>query len=241
MSYSIEHLFDAPGGGCGLLEDDWTDDLVYRLTLEAMAAEPDDDGRLPDLDALRPGPGLALILAGVDRTRLNGYDLVAVLKARERMVSHFQAEVMADMVEVAYAAPGDADAPPARLEEAFSFAADEIRAALSLTRRAAESRMSLAFDLIERLPHLEEMLTTGVIDLARVRIIIDGTAHLDQETARHVVDRLADAAPHSTTGQLRARIRKLCVTADAEDAKKRYETAIEQRRLWIEQTIDGTT
>jgi hypothetical protein len=239
-------MFDAPGGGCGLLEDNQVDEnfdeLVYQLTVEAAAEKADTTGRmvLADLDALPPGPGLALILTGVDRTRLNGYDLVTVLKARERMVSHFQAEVMADMVEIAYAAPGDADTPPARCYEAFSFASDEVRAALTLTRRTAEGRMSLAFDLVERLPRVWRMLTTGAIDLGRARVFVDETSHLEQEAARRVVDRLADVATHLTTGQLRARIRKLCITADTDNAAKRYETAVEQRRLWIEQTLDGT-
>ncbi|MFQ5522762.1 MAG: DUF222 domain-containing protein [Acidimicrobiia bacterium] len=244
-------MYETSGGGSGLsedrrLDDPWVgdgdfDDLCWRLTCEALdgnSGEP--PSGLEWLDAVSPGPVLGLILSAVARTKLNGYDLVWLLKARERMVSHYQAETAADMVEIAYAAPGDADTPPARCEEAFEFASDEVRAALTLTRRSAENRMVLAFDLVERLPRVWKMLNTGAIDLPRARVLIDGTSHLDEQAARRVVDALSDVAPFLTTGELRSRIRKLCVTADPEDAEDQYRTALEQRLLWVEPTIYGT-
>ena len=243
-------MYDASGGGSGHsqdkgADDPWADegfdDLCWRLTLEALKEDAEEPASgLAWLDGVAPGPVLGLVLARLDRSELNGYDLVWLLRARERMVSHYQAQVAADMVEVAYAAPGDADAHPARCEEAFSFASDEIRAALTLTRRSAESRMLLAFHLVERLPHLWEMLNSGLVDLARARVLIDGTSHLEEAAARRAVDLIADQAPSLTTGQLRARLRKLCITADPEDAKKLYQTALEQRLLCIEPTVEGT-
>ena len=41
-----------------------------------------------------------------------------------------------------------------------------------------------------------------------------------------MIDRIADAAPRLTTGQLRARLRKLCLEADPEDAVRRYDEAV---------------
>jgi len=83
----------------------------------------------------------------VDRSRLNGFDLVRLLRARERQLSHLQAGSVGDVFEVAHAVPGSADSAPDRLSEPFEFAADELRPALNITRGAAESRLSLAFDL----------------------------------------------------------------------------------------------
>ncbi|MGH8870428.1 MAG: hypothetical protein ACRDWS_00405, partial [Acidimicrobiia bacterium] len=48
-----------------------------------------------------PGAELARVLAGVDRDRLSGLDRVELLKARSRLRSHVDAELLADMVSVA--------------------------------------------------------------------------------------------------------------------------------------------
>lgn len=224
------------------LFDDGFDDVIYLLTVDEWNSGESDDERelVPDFASIPVGTYLEALLAHVDRSRLNGYDLVSVLQARERMVAHLQAGSVADIHEIAYAAPGDAGSPPLRCAEPSEFAADELRPALHLTRRAAESRMALAYDLDERLPRVWEMLHEGQIDLARARVFADCTCHVSDDLARRVVDLLADEAPRLTTGQLRARIRKLCVDADPDDARKRYDSALEERRLVIEPTDAGT-
>jgi hypothetical protein len=246
-------MFDLQDSGIGLspgesdrydslFDDEWNE-LVYQLT-EAVEVEGQNASRgqiLPDdLDQIPPGPHLAAIVANVERSNLNGYDLVVAMKARERLVSHFQAGSMADAVEIAYSAPGNAESPSERIEEAAEFASDEIRAALTLTRRAAESRLSEASDLVERLPRVWEMLDQGLIDWPRARVIINGTEHLPQSEALAIINQIASRAPQLTTGQLRAWIRKLCIETDPEESEKRCEHAVEERRLWIEPTVDGT-
>ncbi|HUG07312.1 MAG TPA: hypothetical protein VMP13_00210 [Acidimicrobiia bacterium] len=54
----------------------------------------------------------------------------------------------------------------------------------------------------------------GVIDLARARVICNGTAHLDVAEARSIVDLIAERASRLTSGQLGAWIRRLCVDSD---------------------------
>jgi hypothetical protein len=248
-------MFDVQDAGVGLLAgetdgngplfDDGFDDLVYRLTEEALAEDTKDQDTssrqiLPGLDRIPPGPYLAAIVSWVERSDLNGYHLVEVMKTRERLVAHYQAGAIADTVEISYSAPGDSDSPAERIEEAFEFASDEIRAALTLTRNAADRRMSLSSDLYERFPQVYGLLDKGLIDLSRARVIVDGTGHLTETAAREVAETVAPKAPLLTTGQLSALIRKLCVTVDPDDAKKRYETAVGQRRINIEATVDGT-
>jgi hypothetical protein len=58
------------------------------------------------------------------------------------------------------------------------------------------------------------MLASGVIDVRRAKTMDRGTCHLSIGAARNVVDRIAAVAPELTTGQLAARIRKLCIEAD---------------------------
>lgn len=146
---------------------------------------------------------------------------------------------MADMVDVSYAAPGDAGSHPDRLGEAFEYASDEIRAALRMTRRSARFRLSVASDLIERVPEVWEMLWLGRIDMSRARAFADGTAHVSEEMARWVVSQLADVAPQITSGQLRRRIAKLCIEVDPDDAAKREQTAHGERKAVIDPQPDG--
>jgi hypothetical protein len=229
------------------LGDDWwndhrLDDFCFEAAQRGQEDDWVDEDRhvLPDLDSIPPGPYLAAILGSVDRSKLNGFDLVRLLQARERLTANTQAASQQDMVEIAHAAPGDASSAPLRVDEAFEYAADEIRAALCLTRRSAESRLDYATDLVTRLPQVLELLDAGVIDWAKARVFVDGTAHLTVDEARAMVDALAERAPRLTTGQLRARIRRLAVEAEPEQAVKRYRQALEERRFWVEPTLDGT-
>ncbi len=41
-----------------------------------------------DLEAMTPGPRLAALLASVDRRRLSDHDVVRLMVARDRLVSH---------------------------------------------------------------------------------------------------------------------------------------------------------
>ena len=84
------------------------------------------------------------------------------------------------------------------------------------------------------------MLGAGVIDWRRARAIEAGTCHLSTAAAQDVVDRIAQAAPSMTTGQIAARVRKLCMETHPEEAKERYERAIATRRLVTRPMVDGT-
>jgi hypothetical protein len=218
------------------------DQIAYLATLDEIATGWADDDRdhLPNIEAMETGPYLALLLEHFDRRRLNGHDVVRLLQARERQLAHVQAGSMADCVEISYSEAGDTDSPVERLGEQFEYASDEIRAALTLTRRSSEYRLSMATDIRERLPQVWSLMDRGLIDLPKARAFADGTCHVDQDTARSVVSRLAAAAPRLTVGQLKQRIRRLCIVVDPDSAEKREQTAHDERKLVIEPTIDGT-
>ncbi|MBA2471061.1 MAG: hypothetical protein H0V41_02035, partial [Pseudonocardiales bacterium] len=80
------------------------------------------------LAQVAPGPVLAGVLAGIELSRLPGYDCVEVLKARYRQFNHERARLMATMVEVGLCGIGPDDELP-RTVVPDEFAADEIRAA----------------------------------------------------------------------------------------------------------------
>ena len=192
------------------------------------------------LAVMSPGVELACFLKAIDRSRLNGHELVIVMQARARQIAHEQAEFYADMIEISHCPPGDAGSPAERHAEVDEFASDEIRAALRWTRRAADSQLDLAWHLRNRLPQVWDALHAGQIDLPRARVIASGTSHLSEESARRVVAALMDRAGEMTTGQLAARIRTLCVEIDPEDAKNRYEEGLAERRIVAEPNPDGT-
>jgi hypothetical protein len=184
-----------------------------------------------ELAGIPAGAELAVVLARVDRSRLSGYELVEVAKATSRLVAHYQAELLATVWETAYCPPGDETSPPERTERADEFAADEIRFALTLTRRAADALMGIAGALIERIPAAHVALRSGAIDLAKARVLDDETAALPESTARQIVDLVLPGAGELTTGQLRVRLRRLVIAADPAAAARRHQEALTRRRV----------
>jgi Domain of unknown function (DUF222) len=221
-----------------LLETSWDDAYLDELTEAALSEPADADVSIPaGLAEMAPGPFLAAILSTIDVTTLSGYDRVVVLQARQRMASHSEAatyEATSAIADHYFELDGD-------FVSADEAAELEIRAALRLTRRSANIRLTLAHDLHHRLPAVGRALAAGDIDVPRSRVLCHETGHLDDDTARRVVDLVIDEAPRLTTGQLGAHLRQVCVEADPDDAKIRYEEALEERRVTREATVSGTT
>jgi len=206
--------------------------------LDLLAPDADDDAGLPaDLGSVAPGLLLAVILSSADRDRLSGYDRVELLKARSRLISHLQAELYADIHAVSEAV---SELDHFEHQDGFYTTASEVRAALTLTRRAGETHTDLAFQLTERLPSVWQALHDGLIDLAKARVLSDQTCHLPRELAQQVCDAALERAPDQTTGQLQARIQRLIITIDPASAKERYEEKLKERRVISEMTDAGT-
>jgi hypothetical protein len=190
------------------------------------------------LDAMAPGPELAAVLAGIDVATVSGHDRIVVLRASQRMVSHFQAQVYDAMAAITDAVE--------ELEEcsdpmwAPEMAAAEIRAALCLTRRAADSELETALVLRGRLPQVRDALRSGDLDYRRAKTMLYGTTHLPDEAAQTVADTILERAGRLTTGQLAALIRRLAIQVDPDDAHRRYTQATAQRRVVMEPTEAGT-
>lgn len=188
------------------------------------------------LDSMAPGPVLGAYLASVEPDRLTGYDRVVALRAFQRMESYFTAKrirATASVADVLHDDDGH-DVEDRRAAEA------ELRCALHLTRRAAESDIDLSLGLRDRLPRALDSLERGDIDLRRARVLHTSTAHLDEDVLQEVVDRVITDAPSLTTGQIRSRVDKLSMTADPDTARKRMEAAVEERRVVVEPNPSGT-
>ncbi|PZS40793.1 MAG: hypothetical protein DLM62_01010 [Pseudonocardiales bacterium] len=125
-----------------------------------------------DLASIAPGPELARVLADLEPSRLSGFDCVEVLKAQYRQANHERARVMAAMVEVGRCGVGPAG-DELRRTAPDEFSPDEIRAALMLTRRAADTQFWRAHDLMTRLPHVHAAMHSGELDEPRARVFSD--------------------------------------------------------------------
>jgi hypothetical protein len=201
-----------------------------------------------NLGALSPGLELAIALDGIERDKLSGHDRVLVLQSQARQVAHYQAEFYADVQSVWDAERDVCDETMSDLRtegltwssEIDEMASAEVRAALTLTRRAADQVVGLAYDLRVRQPAVWAALSEGRIDIFKARVICDQTCHLDLETARKVADEALERASNQTTGQLAARLRRLCIAVDPDAAKERYEARLVDRKLVIQATEDGT-
>ncbi len=106
------------------------------------------------------GPDLAALLSLLDLTKLTGSQCVDVLKA-DTGSSRERGQLMAVVAEVVRRTEADSTASD---DHPVEFGADEVRAALVLTRRAAGDLCELAEDLTQRLPRVQDALATGVLD-----------------------------------------------------------------------------
>lgn len=211
---------------------------MFGLELEEKSLSRERRSVLPEsVFGAEPGPELAAFLSVIDPKDLSGADLVMVLQAHQRLASHFQGKVYADiaaLADVMFEYDGD-------MELAYEAAAFELRAALRLTRRSADIEIGFAQELTSRLPQVAAELLAGRVDVRRARVLIDETVHLSESEAHEVVDQIIDRAGQLTTGELRARVKKLRFAIQPEQAEQRYNTALEERRLVHQPTVEGTS
>jgi uncharacterized protein DUF222 len=192
------------------------------------------------LAQLAPGAELGVLLGRLDLSAVTGTDLVEVLRARARQLSHEQAQLLATMVEVGLCDPHAGPDEVARLAQAPEYAADEIRAALAWTRNAASREYHFAETLLARLPAVFAALDTGVICRSKAWLFTELCAELTDEQTQEVCERLLPDAARLTTGELAARIKKLAIALDPEWAARRYASAVQDRDVIGYLDEDGT-
>ncbi|MGD2061201.1 MAG: DUF222 domain-containing protein [Acidimicrobiia bacterium] len=185
------------------------------------------------LDQMPPGPALAGFLASIDVENLSGRAAVIFARAQQRQISHDQARQYRALSRVTELYEIDSS-------EAAEFASAEIGAALTYTRRRADSEMTTAYEVACKYPALIDALESGSIDIAKVRTVLRGVGHVNTEVGRKAIDLILPEAPGLTTGQIAARLRKLVIEADPDEAKKAYEEAIANARVWSCLEPDGS-
>jgi hypothetical protein len=180
-----------------------------------------------------PGPELAEIVSAVDRTRLGPADLLRVAQARLRLIAQLEAQLLADLHLVARTVPEQGPLPRSvsRQQGKFPWAEVECAFALRWTHARAAGQLAMADEVIDRLPAVHQALAAGEIDPPKAYLLVDAVAGLDDQPARAVIDRVLPLASQQTTGELRARLRRLVIAADPQQASRRARREITDRRV----------
>jgi hypothetical protein len=202
--------------------------MVYR---DHPCGDPVPEG----IEDMEPGPILAAFLSAIDVHSLSGYGRILILQAHQRLASHYAAAVYDDMTAVK-----DVLVEEDGEDFAAESAAAEIRAALHLTRRCADAELSFALEMRQRLPNVFDALASGVIDVRRAKVFDRALLDLPIATARTIADHVLAEAPGLTTGQIGARLERLRMQTAPEQAKQRYEQAVDERHVFVEPTPAGT-
>lgn len=197
--------------------------------------EPQPESLAARLSDMPTRTELGVALSEFDREELDGFDRVLLLEARARQVAHLQAEMLADIESIARA-----DDQPFGHREWSEFVADEIGAALHLTRRSAENWWWLASRLTRDLPQVWQAPSAGDLDLPRARVFASELEAAPDDLATRIADQVLEWASSHTTGQIASRIRRLMIAADPALAASRYEKGQGERMLLLSANPDGT-
>jgi hypothetical protein len=197
----------------------------------------DENVALAGLATMAPGPRLAVVLASIDRSRLEGFEQVAVMEAWARQAAYCDAELRTSVAQVATTATIAGGTADGELNE---FASDEVAAALTYTRYTADAEVELSWALTRRFPQVLAALRAGRIDLRKARVIVTKLRHVDDAVARRVVDAVLVWAPGWTTGELGSSINRRVITADPGGAADRTRKAQRRRRVIAAPETDGT-
>lgn len=209
------------------------DELAFEIMCKEMAegwVEPERH-TLPDLDSIPTGPFLAAVVGSVDRSRLNGYDVVRLMQAEARLENWAAASKLASVAEVAHCPPGNADSAVERSNAVIEYVSAEVAAGLTKTRRAADSLLERALWLKSSGRRVFEEMIAGRVDESKVQVFEGSLSHLDSDTVDSVLDTTLDDAAEMTSGQLRYRVSKQVMTIDPDGAKSSFHEGLEDRKV----------
>jgi hypothetical protein len=178
---------------------------------------------------------------GVDVAELSDGELIAAMTMARRQASRAQAAELAAVAELARRRRTEA-AGPARVEALSpeDYLIDEISSALTLTAHSAADLVDFATTLSRRLPATLSALGSGDIDYCKARTLWHGTQLIDDTLAARVEALVLPKAGEHTTGEIRAKIRRLVKQLDPDAYQRRRKKAEQQRRVELTADEAGT-
>ncbi|MCP2168827.1 HNH endonuclease signature motif containing protein [Goodfellowiella coeruleoviolacea] len=119
------------------------------------------------------------------------------------------------------------------------FAAAELAVAARWTQHHANAQLSLATDLVTRLPATLAALQAGTIDTYKAKVISELTLPLDPEQARQVEAEILARAAEQNSATLRRRTREAVQRVDPEGAERRHRHCAQDRAVRLQTGDNG--
>ncbi|WP_433173216.1 DUF222 domain-containing protein [Actinoallomurus sp. CA-150999] len=193
---------------------------------------------MPASEGPPPGGGFT----GPDIGDLSDHELIEAMIGARRRASQAQAAELAAVAELArrrFAEAAEADAVDAISPR--DYVHDEVAEALTLTRWSAGDLIRFATELTERLPATFAALAAGDIDYAKARTLWHGTDQVGGGLIARIERAVLERASVQTTGQIRAKTRRLIRRWDSDAVARRRAEAERQRGVRLIETDAGTT
>jgi hypothetical protein len=167
-------------------------------------------------------------------------ELVEMMVAARRSASRMQALELAAVAELARRREAEDEVSGVGVLSPRDYLHDEVASALRVTATSADYLSRFATELTGRLPATFAALAAGDLDYARARTVWHATAQVDDEIAAQIEARLYPRAVDQTTGQIRAKIRRLVKRLDPDTLTRRRQDAERRRDVQLLPTDDGT-
>ena len=204
----------------------------------------------PDWASLTPGSELAGLLEHLCLTDVADAEVVPVLAATWRQISHLHALFWAAMVQLGRREPAPDPPPPGhrvdpaelawQAMDSWHWATHQIRAALTFSARRTDDEYGLARQLVEELPLVWQALSAGQLDPSKAKVFARYLINLTPAQSELICRRLLPRAPRWTSGQLAHRLLREVLAIDPTYARRRYEKAARERGVWGYIAEDGT-
>ncbi|WP_020572420.1 HNH endonuclease signature motif containing protein [Parafrankia discariae] len=163
--------------------------------------------------------------------------LLAGIGAAVRSIAAGNADLLTLLAQFASLRP-----PTAGGEVLFEeFAPEEVAAVLGVSPQSAASQLLFACTVASRLPHALEALSTGILDLQRLRSLENAVRPLDDSLAAQVEARVLAGGARVNRGAFTEGCRRAVHRLDPAGAAERAQERKKERRVWVSPGEDGVS
>ena len=168
-------------------------------------------------------PGLAVMaaLTALDLAALSESDRLIVLEVWERQQHWVWAQTLTATLAFAGQQPVDSD----------DFVREDVRAALRLSRPAAQDRIDTARLLASPLTDTSQALAGGAVSPGQVRCLVEEVKYLAPEVAVAVQDRVLPKAQQQTVSEFGRAVKKAILVVDPQTAEEQHASAMQTRTV----------
>lgn len=171
---------------------------------------------------------------------LTDHELVEAMGAARSAAARAQAVELAVVAELARRRLAEDDVAAVEVIAPRDYLTEEVAQALTLTSASADDLIRFATELVERLPGTFAALAAGDIDYLKARTLWHCTGQVSDEVAAEIETRVLPRASRQTTGEIRAKARRLVKRLDPQALRQRREAAQRRREVTLLETDDGT-